>query len=568
MRPTWSKSGSFIAYLTHGKIEIVDRDSGRKAMEQQINRGLLESPIQMGWVGDKVLYMRTGGYLATFDVSQNKFTIIARWEEPKVPDFGFPALTQKQMYEDYDMFTNIVDQVFPLMEVNRQIYGTDIYTLLSEHRQQIRTISKKRTISQTEQFADLINRTIVDCRGSHFWITSLQKTDYYRGFVDDEAYKWADKYVSYLRAVNKGKDIQLPLLYFRGNYYTLCDVACDGMIYPKGMRVLTCNGKAPDEVVNALAESGIFLNWDYDLKKYYTTQFYKFDPWGGTNSVVEMQLERTNGTTVNLKLGPDKNISCPIPQVDRTPLVALVNSNILYIRLPAMDPELIGFYQRELLKYKNQPIRKVVVDIRNNGGGSDDVWNSLLSLLLNKKIVVPERLAVKKSAINQQYLARHPSGKVISESANMEKIGFLNNGQFQVLETTNVISPDTNSLNLDCKVYVLSEHIYSSAGSLMNICKSNSQLISVGVPNDMVLGRGIDPFAFSLPNSKLAFTIEPVLDLADATTARDAHHVDVNVRIEPTLEQLLDYYNTGNDVTLEERLNKHDPFFEKVLKSD
>jgi hypothetical protein len=34
------------------------------------------------------------------------------------------------------------------------------------------------------------------------------------------------------------------------------------------------------------------------------------------------------------------------------------------------------------------------------------------------------------------------------------------------------------------------------------------------------------------------------------------------------MQQLLDYYNTGNDVGLEKRLNEHDPFFQKVLEMD
>src|SRR5208283_3810547 len=169
---------------------------------------------------------------------------------------------------------------------------------------------------------------------------------------------------------------------------------------------------------------------------------------------------------------------------------------------------------------------------------------------------------------NHQYLARHSDGKIINASAKIEKIGFLNNEEFQVLEDSDHVSPDANSLNLDCHIYVLSDNIYSSAGTFMNICKNNDQMVSVGIPNSMILGGGIDPYAFSLPNSKLIFNIEPVVDLTDARVAKDAHHIDVEARIAPTLEQLLDYYNTGNEGGLEKRLNEHDPFFKKVLETD
>ena len=102
----------------------------------------------------------------------------------------------------------------------------------------------------------------------------------------------------------------------------------------------------------------------------------------------------------------------------------------------------------------------------------------------------------------------------------------------------------------------------------MDICKQSRQLVSVGLPNSQILGVGIDPFAFSLPNSKIIFMLEPVVDLTGARTAKDTHHNDVEVRIKPTLDQLLDYYGTDAALPLEERLNKHDPFFQRVLELD
>jgi hypothetical protein len=481
------------------------------------------------------------------------------WVVSDRPDFGLPALTRQQMYQDYDTFTNIVEQVFPLMEVNRQIYGVDVRKLLSDNRSQI------ATITQTGQFAELINRTIVACRGSHFWI-GCQRNEDYQGFVDAEAYKLVEKYQVYLSSANKGNGIAIPLLYFQGDYYTLCDGVCGGVTYPKGLRVLACDGKTPDAMVNAVAQSGVspgwdFLSWDYDRNKYYTTHSI---PFPKSDSPLVMQLAQADGKLLTLKLTADKQGTWRMPQPDRQPLVALVNGNILYIKLPSMDKNLIPFYRKELLKYKGEPIQRVVVDIRNNSGGSDNTWSALLSLLLKQKLVLAYKWAVKKSDIMHRYAARDPHS--FYESAKVEKISFLNNEEFKVTEEPRVISPDPESLNLACKIFVLSENIYSSAGGFMNICKDSDQLVSVGLPNGQILGQGGDPMAFSLPNSKITFSIEAILDLTDCQTARDTHHIDVEVRINPTLEQLLDYYNTGTDVPLEKRLNEHDPFFKKVLE--
>jgi hypothetical protein len=561
VQPTWSGNGEFIAYVTDRGIGVAKRDGCLKTFEVQIDGSLLHGPLQVAWANGQRLYVRTASYLGCLEFPKGRFSRIAEWEKVTLA-----PLTQQQMYEDYDALTNIIEQVFPLMEVNRQIYSTDIHGLLSANRKELQKFTNQRTVSQSEQFAELINRTIVGCRGSHFWIVSPQKADFYQGFVDDDAYRWGGKYLGYLRAASAGAKIGLPALYFKGDYYTMYDLTCAGHVYPRGLKLLTCNGKTPDEIAGVLAQSGVFVQWDYDLHKYYTTELYR----AGTNPVVSLQLVQTNGAIVNLEFGSENPPSCRPPKrdaADVAPLVTLVNSNILYIRLPAMDPGRMDFYEKQLAQYQKKPVQKVVIDIRDNGGGSDGVWNGLLSLLIDRKLTVVQRLAVKQSEINRQYLPRHDFGKLIEQSGKTEAIAFLNQETFQVYEATNDICPDTNSLNLACKMFVLSDHIYSSAGSFMNICKQDKRLVSVGVPNAMILGCGIDPFAFSLPHSKLVFTIEPVLDLTDTETARDTQHIDVEVRIEPTLEQLLDYYNTGSEVELEKRLNEHDPFFQEVVRS-
>lgn len=86
MQPVWSKSGRFIAYFADGKIGIASRDGGNKAMTHQINGGPLKGHVQMGWVGDKALYILADNRLTRFDVSQTNFVTIAEWKEPEAPD--------------------------------------------------------------------------------------------------------------------------------------------------------------------------------------------------------------------------------------------------------------------------------------------------------------------------------------------------------------------------------------------------------------------------------------------------------------------------------------------------
>jgi hypothetical protein len=68
-----------------------------------------------------------------------------------------------------------------------------------------------------------------------------------------------------------------------------------------------------------------------------------------------------------------------------------------------------------------------------------------------------------------------------------------------------------------------------------------------------------------LPNSGFTFTIEPVVDLAGAQSAKDVFHTDVEVDVQPTLDQMLAFFNARQLVPLEDFLTDYDPFFQKVL---
>ena len=474
---------------------------------------------------------------------------------------SFPALTTAQMYEDYDHFTNIVQQVFPLIEVNRQVYGIDIPALLAQNRRKI------TGITQARDFVELMHNTMVCCHGSHFCIDkNVHPSEFVKGFVLEGAPAQTTVYWQHIHRTQQQNDVALPLLYFQGNYYTSQDFVASGVSYSKGIRILRCNGEEPDEIVKRAAQS-VELYWDYDRNRSYSPRFYVCSRLAADGRLL-LDGEQTNGAKITIHTDAAQPVRKEPQEDDPSPLVALVNRDILYIRLPMMDPALSGFYQRELSKHRNESIRKVVIDVRNNPGGSDQAWMDLLGLLIKDDLPWRVRMGVKNSPLVRQYLQRSPYGNWINQHSKVQRIGFLSNEEFSVAECPNQVRPSTNSLKLACKIYVLCEKSYSSAGNLMSLCRVNHRLVSVGVTSGRILGAGMSPFAFSLPHSKLVFSVEPVLDLTDAKNARDTHHVDPEVKVEPSLQQWMDYTSTGPEVGLERRLNEHDPFFRKVLEMD
>lgn len=86
LHPAWSKSGNLVAYLAGGKIGITSLDGGTTAIVQPTDGDQFKATLQMGWVGDEALYIRTENNLARFDVAQGKLATVVQWDAPKAPD--------------------------------------------------------------------------------------------------------------------------------------------------------------------------------------------------------------------------------------------------------------------------------------------------------------------------------------------------------------------------------------------------------------------------------------------------------------------------------------------------
>ena len=127
------------------------------------------------------------------------------------------------------------------------------------------------------------------------------------------------------------------------------------------------------------------------------------------------------------------------------------------------------------------------------------------------------------------------------------------------------ITPDEDSLNLSCPVYVLVQDIYSSTGSLLAIANRCDQLISVGIQNSESLGKGITPLQIALPNSKLIFSVEPTVDISDCETAADTFHGNVEVPVEIAPDAFFDYWNSSSEDYFDWLLHE-DPFMKKALE--
>lgn len=287
------------------------------------------------------------------------------------------------------------------------------------------------------------------------------------------------------------------------------------------------------------------------------------------DEILTLEFVDKNGKSIKANFNANDAITIKKPEntnySDKNVLY-LSEPEILYIRVPVMWPGDLDFYYSNI-KQKTSGIemKAIVIDIRNNPGGSDEVWRGLIAHLSDKNYIIENRLGIKDSELNFSYIKKHSFGKIFLENNNPEQISFLDNEKFLVMKDKETIKRSDESINFHGMIYVLSDNVYSAAGSLIAFAKKANNLTSVGLRNPEILGMGIDPYRFTLPNSKIIFSIEPVIDLTNACKAEDVFHTDVEIEIIPTLDEMLRFYNAGG-IPLEEFLLDHDPFFQCVLK--
>ena len=239
-------------------------------------------------------------------------------------------------------------------------------------------------------------------------------------------------------------------------------------------------------------------------------------------------------------------------------------TGILYIRLPDMDTEYISFYRDTIPKYKDKSIQKVVIDIRSNGGGNDEVWMTVLSAIIDKSIICKNKTYLKNTPLVIDYMSKIRNEQIISD-----QISSLNIDDNYYLERfdKDTIALSPKSIRYTGKIYVLvDKRCFSSALAFTAFCCRTDQLITVGQPSGYIGGRGTSPFFFSLPHSKLIFAISPMLDATNVESIEDYYDRFVQIPVFLTIADYVFERKYEGERYGEEYLFNYDSTFRKVLE--
>jgi hypothetical protein len=236
------------------------------------------------------------------------------------------------------------------------------------------------------------------------------------------------------------------------------------------------------------------------------------------------------------------------------------HDSLLYIRLPLMSAD-TSKMKENILQYKNYPVKSVIVDIRENYGGNDKIWQFLLSLMGGDPIHFHSSLIVND---DPEVAKRYPgyTTQRTWQMLNVDKPFIVIDDEQAVIENA--------SENLGYKgiIYILTdEEIFSSAGGFASLAKRNERIKTIGILTGTYNGRGATPNAFILPNSRLPFILNITLDDANVIVPVDFMHDYLNYPLSPSMDYFKYYHNPQRPYEIDEKaMYEYDEIFLKALE--
>ncbi len=444
------------------------------------------------------------------------------------PFSTLPSLTPKQMYEDYDSLVSIIKGVNPQLAVRKQVTGLDILQELTELRSTIDD-------SNTQQFYNIIRQALTLCQDGHagilpsFYFSDVETIRAaYPDSLTEEAIHHTKIYSAYLDSLRDLKQLGIPIQYIDGKYRVTQDFDYQDRTIQADTEITQCNDQEVHSFVQSLTNQ-LFLRWDYENQQFYHEDFLSaFDLI--LNRYAMITFRQRDGSEFEQKFDLYNRLQVE-PKVEKRKAVRFLDdSQTLYVRVPLMNVQDTSFYINEITSFSNHAIEKVVVDIRDNRGGSDLVGEQIIELLIDEwfyaEIVLLARLSPTVADRLQQDLS----------IAEVVQVPFLDSAQYwKIFHFYKNVFPRPESIRHSGPIYILqNENIFSAAGTLAAYAEYSDQIISVGHPTGRLLGKGTTPFIFQLPNSKLLFRMEPLIDYSGVEDAKDIFHDNVELPLSPS----------------------------------
>jgi hypothetical protein len=472
-----------------------------------------------------------------------------------------PDLSKSEMYADFDTLIYLIKNVYSHYYIKSQLCATNYDEKLIELRNQI------SSIQQTEDFIWILRKAIrLFCDG-HFYIPPMNTLSAYYKFgtmydveFSPENIVCTHKYSSLISDSLRAKaKLGMDYKYVDGKYYTIRAFKYNGQIYPEGTLLKYIDGMPVDTFVSRFYPSMLNVEYDYKHKKYFSEYFYMLPDFMNRKTrllVFEDKNKNILQDTFPTTDAPLIEYLSNKKQITDNPTVFTVHDSILYVRMPNMFGN-DDFYIQEIEKlYNEKYIKKFVIDIRSNPGGSELVWMNVLSHIIPDTI----RQNVAIYAYNtdkrvRDYLVKRNKSRNRPDSIQIEYLPILNSELIQIYKDIEEIFPHENSVRFNGKIVIMqNENTYSAAGSLVTIAKGKDNIITIGNNMTNIGGRGLAPLLFQLPHTNMFIVVPFVIDYSGVNQMSDFLKNIPEIECEQSISTVLKNYYETNPFQLESLL--------------
>ncbi len=413
-----------------------------------------------------------------------------------------PNLTKKQMIADFDSLQALIHKYYFELPLQKRRTGLNI------DKEFVQLKRKLDSAESTEQFVTIINQGLNTLYDKHTYITSKRLIKWYasnsrcyipEGDITQNDTLFAEKYIRLSElstdSIFAKIKCQFKAKYMNGKYYNVRPFKYNGEIIRSGEEVTHIDGIPINKFINKNHNQMSFILWD-PMKKCWYSDYFK----AGLLQIGRQQFTLTiNNKKINLDCyKPLDIIQTDFKMID-SPKILMLDSGLLYIRMPSMQNS--AWYENEFLKKYSSQVKKIIIDIRNNGGGSDGVWQDLLEKIIDKPL-------------HWQFNVGLYHNKVIEEG--IKSFGkIMVNKNKAIIDNEVILTPDSNSVKYKGKLYILQDkYSFSAAAALSSVARQNENMIQIGEPSALIVGYGFPPIMLKLPNSGLVFNLGFTADLS------------------------------------------------------
>ena len=380
-----------------------------------------------------------------------------------------------------------------------------------------------------------------------------------RGFLEQVDTTRKNEGLKYMHCIDKYPRYnytRVPIKYINGDYYTFFTIKTDSFSIPIGSKLTHINKIDVHSFVKDNIDLLVGVSYDLKYKKFCAERLILLS---NTMKLNSLQFCDTANEKYDLSLENNKQFTVPenpFLTINLVKVKYFKKIKTLYIRLFAMKSS--EDHIKLIRKYaKRKQIDNIIIDIRSNYGGNDEVWREIFEEIITYPFVQERTIAIQASNLSKKIFQ-------ISDTTNTKL--FLGE-KYQVLnsESGGSFIPSTTSISFVPKVLLIfDEYIFSSAVSCATVATDSEKFLTVGVPLRKPIGVGPTPSYIMLPKTGIIIRIDLSIDITNVFSIEDLF-LKPNFEVKYTLEDYTRWYSKFGNRWKYNFLSNHDPFFKRAL---